>query len=768
MYRNLYSTIPLIIILVITFFGISLPIGMMFTIVPCVIILTCTRKDFFLNKNLPLHIILLLIFIYEIINPYFSINRDIAIYTGLFIPASIIVFCFFSLVITSKNIDVVYYLFSSLLLVASLIIIFSFLIYVAIIKDGGWEIEEIIPLRYLFTPKGMLINDWGLLLLLLIPFPILLLRRIPSRYKLIPLAVFLVGIYASLLTFSRGTYLSIIIFMTLVIMFSMLYKVKLLNISAKQTIVLVIFFLIALIPIREPLIKMIPVHKESSISQQLSVNGRFEQWKRSFEIVERNPIFGVGTNGFRQLSKIISNQEESPYTVKVTNSYLQVLVEKGITGFLLYLALISYVGYLLILIARRKNKNNISDMVIFIPLFIGIAVKELTFSSLFDNEFIFLTFIIWIALLNTYAEKETQVKPYRSFLLFIVIIYSLTFYRYYKIRTSIVLNEKSVSMSFLDNIEKANIELSEIDTAHIKSPVIFSNQALIKVFKKDSLNFNAFAKGCNTFHTSDSQRIDTIIHLISQALVSAPKEPLFLLNLGWLYCTKGEYQQAIKTLKEANEISPQNSNILLSLGLISEFKGLKNNAIEFYSKSLASSPFIVESLFFKELEQRKPNWALESVNNAINILNKKKDNIIDQSKLSKLYLHINLLPQSKEILINITDILPNLNRSWLTLGDIYLKENDLDKAEICYQKAHLLDKGDKLVLCRLYTIYSMKNKKEYQDHYKKIINQTKSSPYTSNYFKAVYSYSHIVQDKFPYNAQEYFSPIIELDSIGLK
>lgn len=97
------------------------------------------------------------------------------------------------------------------------------------------------------------------------------------------------------------------------------------------------------------------------------------------------------------------------------------------------------------------------------------------------------------------------------------------------------------------------------------------------------------------------------------------------------------------------------------------------------------------------------------------------------------------------------------------LGDIHIANGNLTESKVCYQKAHLLDKVDRLVLYRLYKIYSIKKDKACLDYYKKMLDVTKSNTYMSIYFKSVYSYSHIAQETFPYNAQEYFSPMIELN-----
>ena len=110
--------------------------------------------------------------------------------------------------------------------------------------------------------------------------------------------------------------------------------------------------------------------------KKMSTNGRIDQWSRSLDVIKEQPLFGVGASGFKQANKIISDKNQIPYTIKVTNSYLQIFVEKGIVGIILYGLLIVMIVYLIVCRIRQKDNDDKTFANINISsLFIAMGVK---------------------------------------------------------------------------------------------------------------------------------------------------------------------------------------------------------------------------------------------------------------------------------------------------------------------------------------------------------------------------------------------------------
>lgn len=745
-----------------TFFNVALPLTVVYVIPALLLLFYIKRKE--LNAGsckLPAGALWVSLFFYELMNPYFSINPAAALYSGLFVPASIFMLWFTYVLIKLKSVTVICCIFSAILLLASIIMIGSYLFFITTIQGAGWELKEIIPLRYLLMPMGMLINDWGLLFLLLLPFPLLLIHKLRKEFQVIPIVVFFIGLYASILTFSRGAYLSVFIFFLSAFILVAVFKVKISVIKDYRFLLVFFLFMLALYPIKGPFVKVLPV--QSSTSQEMSVEGRLDQWERCIEIFKDYPLQGVGANGFKRINKVISNKNRIPYTNKTTNSYFQILVEKGLIGFFLYLSLFIYIGCLLLdKLVKNKFKHKRLDYIIILSLLLSVAVKEITFSSLFDNQFLFLTFGVWIVFIFEY-DNEAQnrirlaVKRRLIIIALMIVTYFISISRFCEIKNSVDLNEKAVHLSFTDEKEAACDVLSGLDTAQIEMPVPFSNLAIIKVLKTDLVDYDGFAKGENVELYTDKPRIDSIISLNAKAIEQAPCEPLFLLNQGWLYIARGENEKAIAIFDGILKFDPDNASGLLSLGLCYEHIGKQEEALDYYTRGVVSSPYLIESRFFRELKQRHPLSVETMIENALSVLENDKFNWINQSKSAKLYLFQGKTEKSKHALINLINHLPNLNRAWLTLGDIYRVEGDLNHAQSCYQKAHMLDPYDQLGISRLYDLCLRTDDKMQQFYMEKLLMRPKFHSNMTNHFKNAYLYRHIAQETFPFDLRDYFS-----------
>jgi O-antigen ligase len=82
-------------------------------------------------------------------------------------------------------------------------------------------------------------------------------------------------------------------------------------------------------------------------SQVRSTQGRFEIWNRSFELVRAHPLWGVGSgNAALALASTADQDETTGFASRTFSLPIQILVEKGIIGFLLY-------GAFLVLVARE-------------------------------------------------------------------------------------------------------------------------------------------------------------------------------------------------------------------------------------------------------------------------------------------------------------------------------------------------------------------------------------------------------------------------------
>lgn len=190
-------------------------------------------------------------------------------------------------------------------------------------------------------------NDLALILVTTLPIAIMLGLSNPSfRWKVISLggaAFNLIGIIA---TKSRGGFLG------LIALGAFMLFVKLPGISKKKvTLILVILALVFGTHIGTEYKERILTILEESTSDITAGAGRIAAWKRALEIARDHPILGVGPDAFiaayghyletDKFTGEISREEFGGMWQTAHNSFLLVLVELGVPGLLIFLAIIT-------------------------------------------------------------------------------------------------------------------------------------------------------------------------------------------------------------------------------------------------------------------------------------------------------------------------------------------------------------------------------------------------------------------------------------------
>jgi len=142
-------------------------------------------------------------------------------------------------------------------------------------------------------------------------------------------------------------------------------------------------------------------------SQTRSTEGRFAIWKRSAGIFQLAPLTGLGTGNAPWYLASDSEPETTGFASRTFSLPVQLLVEKGAIGALLYLAALALAAWE----AHRKLRHPklpLQSKALACCLAAGavaVLFRELTYSSLFEHEPTAMLFAMSLALL---ATPETQ------------------------------------------------------------------------------------------------------------------------------------------------------------------------------------------------------------------------------------------------------------------------------------------------------------------------------------------------------------------------
>ena len=254
---------------------------------------------------------------------------------------------------------------------------------------GFYDITNFRYSIYILNPVGLAIGEWVTVLLLLLPFPaILFIRFRHKRFWRWPFCIVLVAILVvTLMTFIRGVYVAIgALFLTVTVL-SYWYELFPLKQILQFSGVVVLLTVVGLLPVIKPALTTLSMVKTTS--QMRSFEGRKSIWQNSIDIVKDHPFLGIGAYNFSmQYVAYKRQEEESGFALRPFNYFLQILIEKGLLGFVAYsLLTISFFT-----VSHRKIKSLGDDtyrkavVIFFMAAYAAVIVRDLTESSIFINR----------------------------------------------------------------------------------------------------------------------------------------------------------------------------------------------------------------------------------------------------------------------------------------------------------------------------------------------------------------------------------------------
>lgn len=268
---------------------------------------------------------------------------------------------------------------------ALLLTVCSFLVFRRSVQEAGFE--DTYHFRFLFSPLGYITNIWAEVLLMLSGW-ISLMRR-----WVLPLQ--LVCLVAILLSFSRGAYIALAVYLLLALFFFPKTEKLRLLLPAGMAILLVVVLL--------PKEFNTTLQMDQTASQQQSTQSRITATEAAWHVFKERPLLGYGNRNYMYaVDPLLGQDSTKPFTSIAPNLPVQLLVEKGIVGTLLYL----FVGIVVGRILWRYRKR--TDSRIIAATWLAIFVKDLAQATWLNTPFLlFVSYILW-AYLQRYETITTE------------------------------------------------------------------------------------------------------------------------------------------------------------------------------------------------------------------------------------------------------------------------------------------------------------------------------------------------------------------------
>lgn len=582
--------------------------------------------------------------------------------------------------------------------------VITFFLLKANLEAEGWM--DASQFKALFSPFGFRNNDWATLALCFLPFPLIaaVIFRSAKYVLWIGLVSFSLVVFSVLISFSRGAYLSLMVFGVVLMaggLFFGLVKLKSLLLPAFTTIGLLALMLV---PIYEPFKSTMAMNK--TVSQQRSTKGRLETFQLAWCKVKDYWWPGAGAYNFslsRNSCRDIT--EDAGYTVFTNNLYLQILIEKGLLGLLVYSLL--FMAVLWRFFIRLARDTNNQERLLHLLLFAGFATycfRELFFSSFFESNTVMVMTCVYAGLTPTTGKTwsvDTGPGSFKSMIRYLPVILVLVVggwiyfekWRYHN--AELQMNEAIA----LWNGGSAPAAIDKMDSALKLAPEMAPYHELAGLIsgrvneKMDSL----FLVPSGIVPKSYSVAVSHF----EKALELNPYDGGFHFNLACLHFLQDPAGSKLpgNHFQKALEAEPNNMEFLIGYGLASEYKGDTSLAFGLYEKAIRLDPELLESEFFEDFRYRQPILSGSLIEKAILHLKNSIDtgyNSVFAARLGLLYWATAKPSESKKLFSQVVQDLPDLYRPYYYLARIAEAEGDSALAQRLLRKSLYLNHQDYL------------------------------------------------------------------------
>lgn len=277
---------------------------------------------------------------------------------------------------------------SVLMLIALLLSLVSFFVFRGSVLDAGFE--DTYHFRFLFRPLGYTTNAWAEVSIVLLGW-FCLIRKWRCCFVLL-------AVFAVLLSFSRGAYIALGLFLI----------VWLLSVKPTQDKYLIpVLCLVAIMSVALcfPMEFKTTVKMNATVSQQQSTESRIESSFAAWHNITgiKKLFLGEGNRSFSYTMDTRLYQDSTQtYTNIAPNLPTLIWVEKGLLGLLFYLLLAVNVVFQL---WKHRQKQ---ESWILACILIALLTKEMTQAHLFNTPIVWLMLYLMLALLQ--KDNQTDLK----------------------------------------------------------------------------------------------------------------------------------------------------------------------------------------------------------------------------------------------------------------------------------------------------------------------------------------------------------------------
>lgn len=517
---------------------------------------------------------------------------------------------------------------------ALLLAIPSFFVFRQSVLGVGFE--DTYHFRFLFRPLGYITNVWAEVLLILLGW-ICVVRHYSSVFAFLT-------IWAIFLSFSRGAYIALGGYMVAWLLLVRPVREKL-RLPAIGLLVGLLTFVCFPIEMKTTL------QMNRTVSQQQSTEGRINAAQVGWEMFKERPLLGFGNGNYTfAVDRMLNQDSTRSYTSYAPNILIQLLIEKGIIGSLLYL--IGMITVCHTIIKRREQPVSYTIGCLLLAL----MLKEMAQATLLGTPFSLFMIYTMLAFLQKeeFPEEKTEHKPVASgYLLPITttvcyIGYIFLVFQQDQEETRL----QQCTMAFEKGEHSLSIRLMEQNEE--QTPNLINRGRLYTQYY---------------LQTKETCYQEAAEKALLKAIRQQPEDVQICYLLANLYVESGQLEKAHRVTEELANNHPRNSLYLSLLSDILYQQGEKRAALQSLVNAIRYMPRLLTGKRIRDLQQNDPVFfqTLQQQLAALSV--SPTDGPADYAHLGYIIRWCGNQPVAEKHLRKAIEELPNLATPWHLLGD---------------------------------------------------------------------------------------------------
>lgn len=551
--------------------------------------------------------------------------------------------------------------------IAVLLTILSFFVFQHSVESAGFE--ELYSFRFLFKPLGYSTNSWSTVLIVILGIIFITYHSCFSSKAIRRLLCLFLAttIFAILLSFSRGAYVALVIYLVLLLVSSKSHKYK----SRILGCVLLAGGVVCYLFPKETYTTIL---MNTTVSQQQSNKGRIKSSQVALNVFGEHMLCGAGKGNYTlAVDKQLNQDSTMGYTSYAPNILVRWSIEKGITGILLYLFLAFCIGKEL----WKQRKNDIA-IIAGCTLF-AVFVKEMSLETIYATPVC--TFLCVLLLAMAQHPNVTTSKLYQSrntklwysfsaivcisYITFLIFILQHSFSENYR---------KESSSAYQKGNYKEAIQL--IEKTKRQTPYLICRAVT---------NMKCFEQDADSIHLKKAE------YILANVQMKMPEDVYIEYLQTKLWRMEGKENKAYEKLNELATTYPRNALYHKELSNLLYDRNKKEEAISHMAKAIRLHPGIINMKNTKLLE-RTDSTFYQALKDAL-LKTDCGTTPTDYARYGYILFYWGDKAKAELYLTKAVSALPNLSTPWYLLGEIKRMQHKEAEAESCMKKFRLLAKG---------------------------------------------------------------------------